>query len=90
MCLKDFLYINEFIIVLFKSIVLINDFDTVNIASSIPVTIKEVLNEILEIDNNKSVMTSRRLELVSLDLLVQLYRYLWQHERSVGVKGSYL
>ena len=52
--LKDFLYIDDFIIGLLKSFELINDFDTVNIASSIPVTIKEVLKEILEIDNNQS------------------------------------
>ena len=52
--LKDFLYIDDFIIGLLKSFELINDFDTVNIASSIPVTINEVLNEILDIDNNQS------------------------------------
>ena len=31
-----------------------DDFEAINIASSIPVTIKEVLNVILEVDDNQS------------------------------------
>ncbi len=52
--LKDFLYIEDFIDGLLKAFEKIDDFEAINIASSIPVTIKEVLNLILEVDNNKS------------------------------------
>ena len=52
--LKDFLYIDDFIEGLLKAFEKIDDFETVNIASSIPVTIKEVLSVILEVDNNQS------------------------------------
>ncbi|MDA8668180.1 NAD(P)-dependent oxidoreductase [Alphaproteobacteria bacterium] len=52
--LKDFLYIDDFIIGLLKAFETIEDFDTINIASSNPVTIKEVLNVILKIDENLS------------------------------------
>lgn len=52
--LKDFLYIDDFIEALVRSFEIIEDFEAINIASSIPVTIKEVLNVILEKDNNQS------------------------------------
>ena len=52
--LKDFLYIDDFIIGLLKTFEKIDNFETINIASSIPVTIKEVLNLILEVDDNQS------------------------------------
>ena len=51
--LKDFLYIDDFILGLLESFEKISDFETINIASSIPVTLKEVLNIILEVDNYK-------------------------------------
>ena len=52
--LKDFLYIDDFISGLLKAFETIEDFETINIASSIPVTIKEVLNIILKINENLS------------------------------------
>ncbi len=51
---KDFLFIDDFIIGLLNAFEKIDDFDSINIASSIPVTIKEVLKTILEVDNNNS------------------------------------
>jgi len=52
--LKDFLYIDDFISGLLVAFESINDFQSVNIASSIPVTIKEVLTEILKASNYKN------------------------------------
>jgi len=51
--LKDFLYIDDFIEGLLKAFEKIDDFDSINIASSIPVTINEILKEILELDDNQ-------------------------------------
>ena len=51
---KDFLYIDDFIAGLLIAFEKIDDFEAINIASSIPVTIKEVLNIILEVNNNQS------------------------------------
>ena len=53
--LKDFLYIDDFISGLLKAFQAFNDFETINIASGIPVTIKEILNVIININNNQSV-----------------------------------
>ena len=50
--LKDFLYIDDFILGLLIAFEKIDDFEAINIASSIPITIKEVLNVILDEDNN--------------------------------------
>lgn len=52
--LKDFLYIDDFILGLLSSFKVIDNFEAINIASSIPVTIKDVLNLILKADNNLS------------------------------------
>lgn len=52
--IKDFLYIDDFIEGLLIAFEKIDNFEAINIASSIPITIKEVLNLILEIDNNQS------------------------------------
>ena len=49
--LKDFLYIDDFIEGLLKVFKTFDEFEAINIASSIPVTIKEVLNIILKEDN---------------------------------------
>jgi GDP-L-fucose synthase len=46
--LKDFLYIDDFVSGLLIAFETITDFQAINIASSIPVTIKEVLSEILK------------------------------------------
>lgn len=46
--LKDFLYIDDFISGLLTAFEIIQDFQSVNIASSVPVTIKEVLSIILK------------------------------------------
>ena len=50
--LKDFLYIDDFILGLLSSFKVIDNFEAINIASSIPVTIKDVLNLILKANNN--------------------------------------
>lgn len=52
--LKDFLYIDDFVEGLLKSFEVINDYQTINIASGIPITVKKVLKIILEIDNNEA------------------------------------
>lgn len=52
--LKDFLYIDDFILGLLIAFEKIDDFEAINIASSIPITIKEVLNIILDENNNDS------------------------------------
>ena len=52
--LKDFLYIEDFISGLLKIFKINDDFEEVNIASGIPVTIREVLDMILKVDNNRS------------------------------------
>lgn len=49
--LKDFLYIDDFVSGLLIAFETIKDFQSVNIASSVPVTIKEVLSEILKASN---------------------------------------
>ena len=52
--LKDFLYIDDFILGLLMAFESFDDFDAVNIASSIPVTIKEALSIILKEENYQS------------------------------------
>ena len=52
--LKDFLYIDDFILGLLKSFEITDDFEAINIASSIPVTIKDVLDVLLNADNYQS------------------------------------
>ena len=52
--LKDFLYIDDFILGLLKTFEITDDFEAINIASSIPVTINDVLDVILKVDNNQS------------------------------------
>ncbi len=47
--LKDFLYIDDFIEGMLKAFALDKKFTTLNIASGIPITIKEVLEKILEV-----------------------------------------
>jgi GDP-L-fucose synthase len=53
--IKDFLYIDDFILGLLKSFQIFDNFEAINIASSIPVTIKEILKIIVNITNNQSV-----------------------------------
>lgn len=50
--LKDFLYIDDFITGLLLAFQNINEFEAINIASSIPITIKEILNIILELEDS--------------------------------------
>lgn len=69
--LKDFLYIDDFITGLLKVFEHSGSFEIVNIASGIPITIKEVLSEILlvtghedteiEYDSSKPTMLPKRL-----------------------------
>ena len=53
--IKDFLYIDDFIDALLETFPKSNDFDIFNIASGVPVTIKEVLKHIIEISNNGNI-----------------------------------
>tara|TARA_E500000178_G_C16990977_1_gene740798 strand:- start:134 stop:1129 length:996 start_codon:yes stop_codon:yes gene_type:complete len=48
--LKDFLYIDDFIEGLLTAFENSKEFETINIASSIPVTIKDIINIILEVE----------------------------------------
>lgn len=50
--LKDFLYIEDFISGLLIAFEKIDDFDCINIASSLPVTINNVINEILDLEKS--------------------------------------
>jgi len=50
--IKDFLYIDDFIDALLETFPRSNNFEIFNIASGIPVTIKEVLKYIIDISNN--------------------------------------
>jgi GDP-L-fucose synthase len=69
--LKDFLYIDDFIEALIQSMLRLNDPSPINIASGIPVTIKDVLHEILiasdyedadvKFDTSKPSMIPKRL-----------------------------
>jgi GDP-L-fucose synthase len=53
--IKDFLYIDDFIDALLETFPKSNDFDIFNIASGVPVTIKEVLKHIIDISNNGTI-----------------------------------
>ena len=53
--IKDFLYIDDFIDALLEIFPKSNDFDIFNIASGVPVTIKEVLKHIIDISNNGNI-----------------------------------
>ena len=69
--LKDFLYIDDFIEALIQSMLRLNDPSPINIASGIPITIKDVLHEILiasdyedadvKFDTSKPSMIPKRL-----------------------------
>ena len=50
--IKDFLYIDDFIDALLETFYHSNNFDIFNIASGVPITIKEVLKHIIDISNN--------------------------------------
>jgi GDP-L-fucose synthase len=52
---KDFLYIDDFIDALLETFVKSTDFDIFNIASGVPVTIKDVLRDIIEISENQDI-----------------------------------
>lgn len=52
---KDFLYIDDFIDALLETFVNSTDFDIFNIASGVPVTIKDVLRDIIEISENQDI-----------------------------------
>lgn len=53
--IKDFLYIDDFIDALLETFEKSKDFDIFNIASGVPITIKEVLNEIIQISENEKI-----------------------------------
>jgi len=53
--IKDFLYIDDFIDALLETFPKSNNFDIFNIASGVPVTIKEVLKHIIDISNNGDI-----------------------------------
>jgi GDP-L-fucose synthase len=52
--LKDFLYIDDFILGLLAVFQINDDFETINIASGAPITIKEIVNIIVKINKNFS------------------------------------
>lgn len=53
--IKDFLYIDDFIDALLDTFPKCSDFDVFNVASGVPVTIKEVLKHIIDISNNGNI-----------------------------------
>jgi GDP-L-fucose synthase len=53
--IKDFLYIDDFIDALLETFAKSGDFDVFNIASGVPVTIKEVLKNIIQISHNHDI-----------------------------------
>lgn len=53
--IKDFLYIDDFIDALIDTFEKSKDFDIYNIASGIPVTIKEILKDIIKISKNQDI-----------------------------------
>jgi GDP-L-fucose synthase len=53
--IKDFLYIDDFIEALLAAFEKSKDFDIYNIASGVPVTIKEVLKDIIQISKNQDI-----------------------------------
>ena len=50
--IKDFLFIDDFIDALLETFPRTSDFDIFNIASGVPITIKEVVKHIIDISNN--------------------------------------
>jgi len=53
--IKDFLFIDDFIEALLKAFESSGNFDIFNIASGIPVTIKEILSQLIVVSNNENV-----------------------------------
>ncbi len=53
--IKDFLYIDDFIDALLETFAKSGDFDVFNIASGVPVTIMEVLKDIIQISQNQDI-----------------------------------
>jgi GDP-L-fucose synthase len=53
--IKDFLYIDDFIDALLETFAKSGDFDVFNIASGMPVTIKDVLRDIIQISQNQDL-----------------------------------
>lgn len=53
--IKDFLFIDDFVEALLKAFESSGDFDVFNIASGIPVTIKEILNQLMVVSENESI-----------------------------------
>jgi GDP-L-fucose synthase len=53
--IKDFLYVDDFIDALIETFEKSKDFDVFNIASGVPVTIKEVLKDIIQISENQDI-----------------------------------
>ena len=53
--IKDFLYIDDFIDALLATFEKSKDFDIYNIASGVPVTIKEVLKDVIQISKNQDI-----------------------------------
>ena len=53
--IKDFLYVDDFIDALIETFKKSSDFDIFNIASGVPVTIKEVLKDIIQISENQDI-----------------------------------
>ncbi len=96
--LKDFLFIDDFIDALLIAFEEVKDFEAINIASSIPVTIKEILNTILEveecsdtkIDFDKSMPTMLPKRLINTDKIRELKN--WEPKVSLkeGIRQTIL
>ncbi len=94
--LKDFLYIDDFVDGLLQSFICSNKFDVFNIASGQPVTIREVLSEILasadygnasvEYDATKPTMIPRRM--INIDRIRERCNWSPKVPLSEGIKRT--
>ena len=94
--LKDFLFIDDFIEALISALLNLEDSSPVNIASGIPITIKEALKEILiasnyegakiEFDSSKPSMIPKRL--IDISLAESILGFKPQTSFSEGIKKT--
>lgn len=94
--IKDFLYIDDFITGLIATFEASGDFETVNIASGVPVTVKDVLNQVLsaadhstarvEFDPSKPTMIPKRL--INIEKVKRLTGWAPSTPLDVGIRAT--
>lgn len=93
---KDFLYIDDFIDALLLTFDKINDHSTINIASGMPVTIREIMraiqnitnipDAIIEYDSNKPTMIPKRM--INIDYLKTIVDWSPKTSLNQGIKNT--